>query len=601
MGNVKAKNNSKNNGKSQANRISLIGIISVIIIFAICIGLIVITETGVTDRAKTVMSTKNFKVNGSMFKYFFNSQYTTFLNNYGSYASYLGLDTSKALDAQLCTMTTDDKDDTWYDYFADMTTTQVKQYLIYCEGALEAGVKLEDEENNAIKETLDAIRDVAKESGYTASGYISALYGSGVKESDLRNCFELAQLAAKYSSQLNEDYEEGATDDQIKQHFNDYICDFITADYLTYSWTATLATVKEADYKTTEEYEAAKKKAQEDYEAEKAKFKGYADTLKEAKTAEEYKTALKEILTPITYDSLYKKNFDTNLKKYKEKNPDKTEEEAKKAVEEELKKDADEDVEEAIEDSFVENAAHSNANDVSKWIFGTELKNKEDEKDTEKNEDSTEKEETEDNLVKIPAAAVDTIFVDESTAKEETDSGKYTIQIVYLVRAASEDKSITKDVGHILIKPEATATGATEDEIAAASKAAKEKAQEILDTFLAGEKTKEAFEKLGEEHTDDSNVFYDSVHDGDMVDPFNNWLFCLGDDYKDVERKPGDTGLVETEYGWHVMYFVGDAGEAWFEDAKTSYVNSLMEDWFEAAEKKYDVQLNEKSMTSLTK
>ena len=82
---------------------------------------------------------------------------------------------------------------------------------------------------------------------------------------------------------------------------------------------------------------------------------------------------------------------------------------------------------------------------------------------------------------------------------------------------------------------------------------------------------------------------------------FNNWLFCLGDDYKDVERKPGDTGLVETEYGWHVMYFVGDAGEAWFEDAKTSYVNSLMEDWFEAAEKKYDVQLNEKSMTSLTK
>ena len=34
-----------------------------------------------------------------------------------------------------------------------------------------------------------------------------------------------------------------------------------------------------------------------------------------------------------------------------------------------------------------------------------------------------------------------------------------------------------------------------------------------------------------------------------MVQPFNDWCF-------DASRQPGDTGVVETSYGYHVMYFV---------------------------------------------
>ena len=35
-----------------------------------------------------------------------------------------------------------------------------------------------------------------------------------------------------------------------------------------------------------------------------------------------------------------------------------------------------------------------------------------------------------------------------------------------------------------------------------------------------------------------------------MVQAFNDWCF-------DSSRKSGDTGIVETQYGYHVMYFVG--------------------------------------------
>ena len=37
-----------------------------------------------------------------------------------------------------------------------------------------------------------------------------------------------------------------------------------------------------------------------------------------------------------------------------------------------------------------------------------------------------------------------------------------------------------------------------------------------------------------------------------MVSAFESWCY-------DSARKSGDTGIVETEYGYHVRYFVGDS------------------------------------------
>ena len=37
-----------------------------------------------------------------------------------------------------------------------------------------------------------------------------------------------------------------------------------------------------------------------------------------------------------------------------------------------------------------------------------------------------------------------------------------------------------------------------------------------------------------------------------MVTNFNDWCF-------DEARKSGDTGIVESTYGYHIMYFVGDS------------------------------------------
>jgi hypothetical protein len=46
-----------------------------------------------------------------------------------------------------------------------------------------------------------------------------------------------------------------------------------------------------------------------------------------------------------------------------------------------------------------------------------------------------------------------------------------------------------------------------------------------------------------------SGELFENVYPGMMIEPVDEWCF-------DPSRKPGDTGIVESEYGFHVMYFV---------------------------------------------
>ena len=145
---------------------------------------------------------------------------------------------------------------------------------------------------------------------------------------------------------------------------------------------------------------------------------------------------------------------------------------------------------------------------------------------------------------------------EECTGDNDTKS----VSGYYVVVFDSKDDNLTNlvNVRHILVSYEGgtydETTGATtySDEEKAAAKA---KAQEILDAFNAGEKTEDAFAALATEKTTDpgskeNGGLYETVYPGQMVTAFNDWCF-------NAARKTGDTAIVETEYGCHVMYFVG--------------------------------------------
>lgn len=584
MGNARSK--ASNKGK-QTNKLALIGGIVVALLFVCCIILTVIVDTGVTDRSKIVMSTDNYKVNGSMLKYFYNTQLNSFYSSYGSYASDMELDFSKSLKDQLCSMT-EDANDTWYDYFMDITTSQLEQYLVYCEAAKEAGVKLEDEDIENIDEAIASIETTANSSGYSLAGYITMAYGSGVKEKDVRECLELVQLYAKYGEIKYDGFKDSATDDDVNKQVEDYITKYLVADYLSFTWTATNKELKEADYETTEAYEAAKKEADDKYEKLKAKYDGYAETLKAKTTYEEFKEALEKIIYDEEYESLKDSDYTEKLEEYKDEHKDATDAEAEEAVLKEIEEEAKEAVEDAMESALTKAGSYNITSDLGKWIFGTEVKDKvqdEDDEDEDKSDDSSKDEEP------VAAAKEGEIFTNATSKEDEEESGKYTVTVAYLIKAAGRDETPTKNVGHILFD----ADDDDEDEM----KAAKEEAEKILNEYLAGDKTKDAFEKLGEKYTADSSVFYDGVKEGDMEDSFNDWLFSLGD-YDGVVRNVGDTGLVETSYGWHIMYYNGDGHAYWYESAKADFISSEMEDWYEAKTEQFKVTVNEKAIEKVS-
>ena len=113
------------------------------------------------------------------------------------------------------------------------------------------------------------------------------------------------------------------------------------------------------------------------------------------------------------------------------------------------------------------------------------------------------------------------------------------------------------DVRHILVFPEGAdnSTIRTETFPEEAWAVGEAKAQEILDAYLAGDMTEESFADLANEHSADpgSNTnggLYTEVMQGDMVPEFDAWCF-------DETRQVGDTAVVRTDLGFHVMYFSG--------------------------------------------
>ncbi len=134
----------------------------------------------------------------------------------------------------------------------------------------------------------------------------------------------------------------------------------------------------------------------------------------------------------------------------------------------------------------------------------------------------------------------------------------------------------TVDVRHILIKPTETELTSEDEgydaEVEKNKAEAAKKAQELLNEYRSGPKTEDAFASLAKENSADGNAseggLYTQVYKGQMQDSFEDWCFADG-------RKAGDTGIVETTYGSHVMYYVGEDLPYW----QVRCINSMNTQW----------------------
>lgn len=154
--------------------------------------------------------------------------------------------------------------------------------------------------------------------------------------------------------------------------------------------------------------------------------------------------------------------------------------------------------------------------------------------------------------------------------------------VVMLTVAPHKDTTSSgNDVRHILFKFPDAQKDADGNEIAltdAQKAATREEAEKVLELYKQNP-TEENFINLTKEHSEDvdsdGNPNNDGLYEGitassSYVEGFLDWAI-------DGSRKTGDVEIVETTYGYHIMYYVQSQGETWEQNIKSGILSDAIE------------------------
>jgi len=182
------------------------------------------------------------------------------------------------------------------------------------------------------------------------------------------------------------------------------------------------------------------------------------------------------------------------------------------------------------------------------------------------------------------------VYDSTNPTAEEIDAYFTENEASYAENDITRDSGKYVDVRHVLIMPEGGETGEdgypvyTEEAWAAAEA----EAQRIYNLWLEGDRSEESFHTLAQEYSVDGSApnggLYTEVAAGDMVPAFNDWCF-------DETRVAGDHGLVKTEYGYHIMYFV-QSRDIWYVHAEYDLKSQTVSAIVPAALEKYPAEVD---------
>lgn len=162
------------------------------------------------------------------------------------------------------------------------------------------------------------------------------------------------------------------------------------------------------------------------------------------------------------------------------------------------------------------------------------------------------------------------------TTVVETEDGEFIV--LYFLSVERETYQVS-NMRHILLKvteevdDDGTETSDDEEQ--------KKAAENLLKEWEDGEKSEDSFAALVPDNTDDTasasnGGLYEDITKNYMVEEIDAWLWEEG-------RKAGDCEIVKTDYGYHIVYFVGYGDEKWSHDV----TNAMQERDYKAQLEQY--------------
>ena len=161
------------------------------------------------------------------------------------------------------------------------------------------------------------------------------------------------------------------------------------------------------------------------------------------------------------------------------------------------------------------------------------------------------------------------------------EGGAYTV--FYLTELPHKDTSPNGvNVRHILVDDNNSYNDSKDGEAIA---------EAIYNEWKNGEATEESFAELAGKYSEDSGSkndggLYEALSEGKTVKEFNDWSF-------DKSRKSGDTEIIKTEFGWHIMYFCGQGNEKWADEIRSILKSEVYDSTLEELEGKYEISKND--------
>ncbi len=523
--------------KSKFRPIYCLYIVLAVVFIAAFIFVMMVNNGFFASRA-AALTVGEHSVSASMYNFFYKSIYANYYNTYGDYIENYGypFSASTPLTEQVYNA---DTGETWADYFDELARDGMIWAYTLADAAEAAGYTLSDDSSSEIDTIISSLDTTAANYDYnSADGYLAAYFGSGCDTKLYREFLELQYLATEYQTEKENSFTY--TDDELLSYYDEHKVDFDTVDYRTYFVNGEPETETVTDEETGEETEV--EATDEEIAAAMAAALDTADAMAAACQGDEDAF--------VGYAYLLSNGLALgDGEQYADFAGD------------------DYDDETTLKQRASYTTASSTLEAMAEWLFNAER------------------------------AAGDTITL-------STDTGYY---VVYFIGRNDNDYN-TVNVRHILIKPETVedvtddegnvdeeATSAAEE---AADAAARDKAQSILDEYLAGERTEDAFAELAKANSADSNAsaggLYENVYQGQMVETFNDWCF-------DPARQVGDTDIVETSYGYHVMYFAGEGGNYRLSLLESTLRSEDYNAWYETASADYTIEEHSFGMRFLSK
>lgn len=189
-----------------------------------CKGSYTVSDEEVIAAMDTVVATAGDGqlTNGQLQIYYW-MQVQNFLNNYGSYAYYYGLDYTQPLDTQICLLS--DEGLTWQQYFLRAALESWHNYQSMANAAAAAGYELDESFQADIAAIPDSLATEGGLQGFdSAQSYLEYSVGAGAKVEDYMYYMELYYQGYLY---FQEEYAKmQPTDEEVDTYFADHEADY---------------------------------------------------------------------------------------------------------------------------------------------------------------------------------------------------------------------------------------------------------------------------------------------------------------------------------------------------------------------------------------